>query len=186
MKKQIRIAGIDDAAFDKFSDKKAKVIGAFFRGGDFIDGVISSEIDVDGTDSTRKISEMILKSRFRPQLQAIILDGIAVGGFNVVDINSLNRKTGIPVIVVIRRMPDLKRIHSTLEKLGMEKKTRLLEKAGKPVKIGRIYVQYAGIEEGEVKEIIGITCTHSYIPEPVRVAHLIGQGISMGESRGNA
>ncbi|MBD3314086.1 DUF99 family protein [Candidatus Woesearchaeota archaeon] len=186
MKKELRILGIDDCPFNKFRDKKVKVIGAFFRGGNFIDGVMSAEADVDGTNSTARIAAMINRSRFRPQIQAVFIDGIAVGGFNIIDIESLHKNTKLPVIVVIRRLPDLKKIHLTLRKLGMEKKIALLEKAGEPVKMGKIYVQYKGINGEKVQELLKLTCTHSFIPEPIRVAHLIGQGITLGESRGSA
>ena len=67
MKKEIRVVGIDDSSFNKFRDKKVTIIGTFFRGGNFIDGVLSTTADVDGANSTKKISEMIIKSRFRPQ-----------------------------------------------------------------------------------------------------------------------
>ncbi|MBU0535979.1 MAG: DUF99 family protein [Nanoarchaeota archaeon] len=186
MKKQARVIGIDDSPFNKFKDTEVKVIGAFYRGGDFIDGVLSTECRIDGIDSTAKIAGMINKSRFRSQLQAVFLDGIAVGGFNVIDIEALHNKTRLPVIVVIRRYPDFRRIYSALNKLKMARKIKLIEKAGEPVKIGKIWVQFKGIKEDGVRELLRLTCTHSYIPEPIRVAHLIGQGISLGESRGNA
>lgn len=186
MKKEIRVVGIDDASFDKFRDKKVTVIGTFFRGGNFIDGVLSTEAKVDGSDSTEKIARMINKSKFKPQLQAVFLDGIAVGGFNVIDIHELSKKTRLPVIVVVRDYPDFNRIFSALKKLKMQSKIKLIERAGKPVKINKIYVQFANTTLYNVKKLLEITCTHSFLPEPVRVAHLIGQGIKMGESRGNA
>ena len=86
MKKQIRILGIDDAAFDKFNDKEVIVIGTVFRGGDFMDGVMTCKVKVDGDDATNKLIEMINKSKFKTQFRAIMLDGIAVAGFNVFDI----------------------------------------------------------------------------------------------------
>ena len=86
VKKQIRVLGIDDAHFDKFKDKETLIIGAFFRGGEFIDGIVSTRVMVDGSDSTKKITEMVKNSKFYPQIRAIMLDGIAVGGFNIVDV----------------------------------------------------------------------------------------------------
>jgi len=186
MKHEIRVLGIDDASFDKFMDRRTMVIGTFFRGGNFLDGVMSTNITVDGTDSTAKIIAMINRSRFKSQLQAIFLDGIAVGGFNVIDVGKLSRKTGLPVIVVIRRYPDFRKIKAALARLRMQEKIRLIENAGKPVKMNRVYVQLTGISPERAKRMLDITCTHSYIPEPIRIAHLIGQGITKGESKGNA
>lgn len=185
-KKEIRILGIDDAPFDKFNDKKTLVIGTFFRGGSFMDGVLSTKVSVDGNDSTKKIIKLVKKSKFKPQLQAIMLDGIALGGFNVVDIVQINKETNIPVIVVMRDYPDFEKIERALIKLNKKEKIKLLKKAGEIHKVGNIYIQTCGIDLEKAKGIIKITCTRSYIPEPIRVAHIIASGIIFGESRGKA
>ena len=206
IKKEIRILGIDDAPFNKFqnpkwipgmqrvTDKllrrfmrgKTIVIGTFFRGGSSLDGVISTKITVDGDDSTKNIVEMVNKCKFKPQLKLLMLDGIAVGGFNIVDIEELNKKTNLPVIVVIRNQPNFKKIEAALKKLGKEKKYELIKKAGKVHKLERIYIQVRGMKLEEAKKIVNMTCTRSYIPEPVRAAHLIAAGVVDGQSRGRA
>jgi hypothetical protein len=186
MKKEIRVLGIDDSSFNRFKDKKVFVIGAFFRGGDWIDGVMTTTARIDGSDATGNIIKMVRKSKFRSQIQAILLDGIAVAGFNVIDIEQLNKKTRIPVIVVVRRYPNFKKIFSILARLKMKKKIDMIKRAGEPVKIGKLYVQSKGVSEQDVREILRIACTRSFVPEPIRVAHLIGQGISLGESKGSA
>ena len=71
-------------------------------------------------------------------------------------------------------------------KIKKKNQVRLIDKAGKPLKVGKVYVQYKGLKLKEVKEILKITCTRSYIPEQIRVAHLIAQGLYFGESKGNA
>jgi len=186
MKKEIRVMGIDDSPFDKFSSRNTSVIATIFRGGSWLDGVLSTKVSVDGNNSTSKLIEMINKCKFKPQLQAILLDGIALGGFNIIDIKELNKKTGIPVIVVIRKMPDIATIHKVLVKINKKHKIKLLDKAGVPLKVGKIFVQFKGINLEDVKEVLRITCTRSLIPEPIRVAHLIAAGVYFGESKGNA
>lgn len=186
LRKEIRIVGIDDASFDKFKDKETLVIATFFRGGNFVDGIMSAKVKVDGSDSTDKIIQMINKSKFKSQIKCIMLDGIAVGGFNVIDIVRLNKETNIPVMIVIRKMPDFKKIKSALKKLGMQEKIRLIENAGEVIKINNIFTQFIGIDKATAKKFLDISCTHSFIPEPIRVAHLIGQGIGLGESKGDA
>lgn len=186
IKKEIRVIGIDDAPFDKFKKGKVLVIGTIFRGGSFIDGILSTMVRVDGNDSTRKLIDMINKCKFKPQLQCILLDGIAFGGFNIIDIEELYKKTKIPVMVVIRRMPNLKKIFETLIKLNKKSKIKLIEKAGQVNKIGKIFVQIKGVDIHKAKEILNITCTRSLIPEPIRVAHLIAAGVVNGESKGKA
>jgi endonuclease V-like protein UPF0215 family len=186
VKKEARVLGIDDSPFDKFKDKECLVVGTVFRGGNYPDGILSTKVRVDGIDSTKRIVEMVNKSKFKPQLRAIFLDGIALGGFNVVDIGLLNKKTGIPVVVVVRNYPDFGKIIRALKKLKKLRQIKLIENAGKPVKARKIWVQFKGIEFAEVKELIKITATRSFIPEPIRVAHLIASGIVKGESKGDA
>jgi len=186
MKKEIRILGIDDAPFNKFKKGNVLVVGTIFRGGSWLDGVLSTKVKVDGSNSTKKLIEMINKCKFKPQIQCIILDGIAFGGFNIVDVEELNKKTKIPVIIVIRRMPDFKKIKSTLKKLRKERKYRLIEKAGEVHKVSKIYIQINGISLEDAKKVLKISCTRSLLPEPIRVSHIIAAGIVTGESKGKA
>lgn len=185
-KKEIRIIGIDDAPFNKFKKGSVLVVGTIFRGGEWCDGILSTKVAVDGNNSTKKLIEMINKCKFKPQLRCIALDGIALGGFNIVDVKELNKKTKIPVMVVIRRYPDFKKIEETLKKLNKYHKYRLIEKAGAVNKIGDIFVQLSGLNLEQARSILKITCTRSLIPEPIRVAHLIAAGVVAGESKGKA
>ena len=187
MKKEIRILGIDDAPFPRRRKTNVLVVGCFYRGGDFMDGLVSTHIKQDGMNATEKLVKMVAGSKFYSQLQCIMLDGIALGGFNVVDIHELSEKTKLPVIVIIRDMPDFEKIRKALSNLSRgEKRFELMIKAGKPKKLGKVYVQKAGISLNNVKKILKIACTHSYVPEPIRIAHIIGQGIKKGQSSGRA
>lgn len=186
IKKEARILGIDDSPFDKFRDKKVLVIGTFFRGGSSLDGVMTTTAAVDGKDATAKIIRMVRKSKFYTQLRAIMLNGIAVGGFNVVDIQRLNKETGIPVVIVMRDYPEVEKIKATLERIGMKDKVKLIEKAGAIHRVGNIHIQLSGCSLEKAKELLKISCTRSHIPEPIRTAHLIAAGIKLGESKGKA
>ena len=186
LKKEIRILGIDDSPFKKFKRGNVLVVGTIFRGGTFLDGLLTTKVAVDGSNSTSKLIEMINKTKFKPQIRCIFLNGIALGGFNVIDIEELNKKTKIPVIVIIRKFPDFKKIEATLKKIGKHNKYKLIEKAGTPEKVGKIYIQRKGITLDKAKEILKLTCTRSLIPEPLRLAHIIASGVVTGESGGKA
>lgn len=186
IKKEIRIIGFDDSPFS-FSDKKTFLIGVVCRGGRQIDGVVTTRIKVDGNDSTRRITECVKKSRHYDQLRVIMLDGITFAGFNVVDIEKLREKTGLPVIVAISERPDLEKMKKTMERFGnLEKRWSLIRKAGKIHECeirnsvtGRkkIFFQCCGMNESEGKDILNISSINSLIPEPLRIAHLIGYGL---------
>ena len=186
VKKEIRVIGIDDSPFNKFKDKKILVVGVVMRGGSWIDGILSAKVSVDGDDSTKKLIEMINGCKFKPQLQCGFLDGIAVGGFNVIDVKELNKKTKLPVIIIIRRKPNIQKIKKTLIKINKQQKIKLIEKAGNVIQIDDIFVQLTGIDLEEARKVLKVVCTRSLIPEPLRLAHLIAQGVVLGESRGRA
>lgn len=192
IKREIRIVGFDDAPFTPRSEGKVPVIGVVFRGGNFLDGVLRTDVTIDCMDATHTLIELINKSRHKKQLRAIMLKGITIGGFNMVDISQLYEKTGLPVIVVNRRMPDLGDIRIALQNFDdFEDRWNCVKKAGKihKMKIEKdknIYFQFKGLKKEEVKTIIRLSCTRSLIPEPLRVAHLIASAIVKGESGGRA
>ena len=190
VKPEIRIVGFDDSPFS-FGDRDVLVIGTVFRGGSFLDGVITCRVQVDGTDSTERITEAVNKSPHKKQLRVIMLDGITFGGFNVVDLDKLHKGTGLPVIAVVRDKPDFGSIRKALEKLdGSEARWKLIEKAGdvKPLEIKNpqsgeprtVWFQSSGIDDETVRKLMVLSSTRSFIPEPLRTAHLIGQGIGSG------
>ncbi len=190
IKREIRILGIDDSAL---LNEKVMIVGTVFRGADWMDGVLRSDVTKDGVDATDIIIKMILRSKHCGQIRAVMLDGITYAGFNVVDINEIYGQTGIPVIVVMRSKPDFEKIKAALKYFpdGDERWT-IIQKAGKIEEIAgekeksSIYVQKAGINLEIVRKIIRLTSIRSNIPEPLRVAHLIATGIILGESRGKA
>ena len=185
-KREIRTLGIDDSPFKKFKKGSILVVGTIFRGGTLLDGLLTTKVSIDGDNSTKNLIHMINSSKFKLQLRCILLNGIAVAGFNVIDIKELNQKTKIPVIVVIRKYPDFKKIEETLKKINKQKKYKIIQKAGPVEQIGKIYIQRKGITKKKAIEILKLTCTRSLIPEPIRVAHLIAGGVVTGESKGKA
>ena len=186
LKKEIRVIGIDDSAFNKSQKSKVLVVGVIMRGGEWVDGILSTKVKIDGNDSTSKIIQMISNCRFRTQLRCIFLNGIAVAGFNVMDIQKISKETHIPVIVIIRKNPDMETIKKTLIKINKKQKIKLIEKAGNVFKVESIFVQLCGIDLEMAKKIVKLTCTRSFIPEPLRIAHLVATGIVSGESKGRA
>lgn len=192
LKKEIRILGFDDGAFVSRSKEPVPVIGVVFRGGTIIDGALKTEVAVDGADATDKIVKLINESRHKQQLKVVMLDGITLAGFNVVDIKELNEQTNIPVIVINRKIPDIQKFKAALKKFpDFEQKLKAVEHAGEIkdccVKdFKKIYYQCIGISDDTAREIIKLSSTRSYIPEPLRVAHLLATAFVKGESYGQA
>ena len=190
MKQEIRILGVDDSPFT-FSDKYGTVIGVVMRGGQYLECVLKREISIDGDDATYVCIDIIKKSKHRKQLKVLLLDGVTLGGFNVVNIEKIYTDTNLPVITVTRDEPDFEKIKKALKKHFTDWKTRFnLIKNGQIHKIktkhNPIFIKCVGIDVEEAKEIIKLSTIRGVIPEPIRMAHLIASGITRGESYGKA
>ena len=192
IKKEIRIVGFDDGPFIPRSKGKVPVVGVVFRGGSFLDGILKTDVSIDGLDATDTLIKLVNKSRHKKQLRVIMLKGVTIGGFNMINISQLHEKTSLPVIVVNRKMPNLKDIRNALKNFhDFENRWKCIEKAGKIYKMKiekdkNIYYQFKGLKKEEVERIIRLSCTRSFIPEPLRVAHLIASALIKGESGGRA
>ena len=92
MKTQVRVLGIDDAPFS-FSDGKVPIVGVVVRLPGYVEGVMISQVAVDGDDADQAITDMLLGSRYREQIRMVMIDGTALGGFNVVDIDRLSNES---------------------------------------------------------------------------------------------
>jgi len=181
------VVGFDDGPFRRGGRGNVLVVGAVFAG-TRLDGVLSATVRQDGERATATLAKLVAASRFSGHLQAVMLQGIAFGGFNVVDIHALSRKLGLPVLAVMRRRPDFTAIRSVLLSRvpGGARKWARIERAGPVERAGTVYVQRAGIDLDDAKRLVAGTTLHGAVPEPLRVAHLIAGGVAGGHSRGRA
>lgn len=193
IKPEIRILGVDDGPFEPRSKGEVPLVGAVFRGGRWLEGVLKTHIEQDGTDATERLIEMVNRSRHRGQLRVLMVDGATFAGFNVLDAKEVFRKTGLPVIVISRELPDMADIRKALKHLpGWRDRWKILRGLGKiyPVRTkshgAPIYMQLIGIKRTDAESMVKISSTRSLVPEPLRVAHLIATAIVRGESYGRA
>lgn len=181
------VVGIDDAAFDRAHRGDVPVVGTVFAGLRF-DGVMIGKVRRDGANATSKLASLVLGSKFREHLQLLMLNGIALGGFNVVDIHGLHEQLGLPILVVCRRQPDFDAIREALltRVPGGRRKWALIERLGAMEPAGKVFVQRAGLDLDVARATVERFAVHGHVPEPLRVAHLIGGAVADGESRGQA
>lgn len=184
IKPEIRVLGVDDCPFKPRSQGSVKVVGVVYRGGYWLDGVMTTEIQIDGFDATEKIAEMIVNSPHYEQLRLIMLNGITFAGFNVVSTRRLFNKTGLPVIALTKENPDLEGIKEALQKLPQWRiRWMAMMDAGKIFMLRTrrnakpLSIQIMGISRQNAEKIVKMTCTRSSIPEAVRVAHIIASGL---------
>ncbi|MAG21864.1 MAG: hypothetical protein CL943_00980 [Candidatus Diapherotrites archaeon] len=183
MKNSISVLAIDDGSFKPKSRGKTVLIGVVFRIDGRIDGILKEDVGIDALDSTKQIIKMCNKSKFKDQIKYILLDGIAVAGFNVVDVETLFKKTGKPVINVFRKMPRLNLIEVALNNFkDKPKRLSLIKKAEDIYSFKNIFFQCHGITPNKAKILLKKTIFYSGLPEPIRIAHLIASAVTTGES----
>ena len=181
------VIGFDDAPFAHQHRGDVRVFGVICAR-TRLDGVVSGLVRRDGTNATARMIELVEKSQFHRHIRAVLLQGIAVAGFNVVDAHQLALRLDVPVVVVARRKPRLSLIKAALfgHTRGAERKWRLIERAGEMEPLASVWVQRVGIDREQTAALLRATTLHGNLPEPLRLAHLIAGGVTTGKSRGRA
>ena len=176
---------MDDAPFEKRQRTPVPIVGVVMEGPDRIESVAVGGFPVDGEDVTAYLAGWIGGLRARPALQGVILGGITVAGLAVVDMAALAERLGLAVLAVTRRNPVGSELAEALRAAGLEHRLALLERAPRAFGVGEgLYLAHAGTTRAEAERLVVSSLAKSRLPEPLRVAHLIGQAIVLAESRG--
>ena len=155
------------------------------EGADRIESVAMGGFPVDGEEVTGYLAGWVGGLRTRPALQGVILGGITVAGLAVVDVADLAEQLGLPVLVVTRRNPVGSDLAEALRSAGLDHRLPLVERVPRAFGVGEgLYLAHAGTSRAEAERLVLSSLAKSRLPEPLRVAHLIGQAIVLGESRG--
>ncbi len=158
------------------------VIGATCKGVHLV-GLDRTEVHIDGRDATAQVLKMLQSSKHLQEIQYILLDGVALGGFNLVDCDTLYATLQIPILTVTVKNPDLPSMKAALRKHfpNAEERIALLDRIGSPeefdVDIGLgpnvIYFKPFGTTVATAQQLLRVLCKRSKVPEPLRLAHLI-------------
>ena len=181
------IIAFDDGAFAPFHRGDVPVVGAVFA--DLrLDGVVIGHVRRDGANATRTLVRLVAGSKFAEHVRLVLLQGIALAGFNVVDVVSLHEALSVPVLVVTRRRPDDRAVRDALLRRvpGGRRKLALVGKLGRAEAVGGVFVQRVGLSPAEAEWVIDHFAVKGRIPEPLRTAHLIASALAGGVSRGRA
>ncbi|MCL5429905.1 MAG: DUF99 family protein [Candidatus Marsarchaeota archaeon] len=181
MKKGVRILAI---ACAPLKDGDTLLVGVVSRA-DMIEGILSTRVKVDGTDSTEKISRMLNKSRFREQVRLIAMNGIGIAGLNIVDVKSLERRTDAKVLSVTRRRPhprkliDALKAFADMERESVSARMEMINQVKKLNEFRTVgFYAQTTLERNDAEKFV----TESV--KLVRLAHLIASGVTSGESKG--
>lgn len=184
MKDNPIIMGCDDATFSlKKGGDKTYLIGVICQGVRIVK-VQKNLITIDGNDATQQLITLINKNR--KHTQYILTHTITFGGFNLIDMKEIYDRTKKPIIAVTEKEVNLDSVKKTLIKKFpnmYEDKLRNIYNAGNLFETviktaadqAKIFFHKIGISINEAKELLKKVSIDSKLPEPVRIAHLIGR-----------
>lgn len=178
----IRAIGFDDAPFQRRRGSAVFVAGAVCAGTRF-EGLVWGKVRRDGWNATDELCRLLLHGKFLPQLHLVLLDGIAFGGLNVVDLAALAQRLERPCIAVMRRPPDLEAVERAVRHLpGAERRLAALRRAGEVHVRAPFVFQAQGIDPAVAADALARLTDKGHVPEALRLAHLIGAAVRTGES----
>lgn len=181
-RRQIRVIGFDDAPFSRQQTEPVAVAGVVCAGTRF-EGLLWGQIAIDGFDSTDTLIRMLQNSKFKPQLHLVLLDGIGMGGLNLIDISHLSQEVKLPCVAVMRKFPNLEKMKEVIAR-SREPEARLaiLAKAGQIYSQPPFYFQVVGLPPSLTLRVLQHLTDCGHVPEALRLAHLITAGVIKGES----
>ena len=168
--KDARVMAVDDAPFSRGSDS-TWLVGLIMRVDGTIENLAKVAIKVDGDDANEAIAQ--LASMIGNGIRMILLQGITFGGFNVADIGNLYERTGIPIAVVIDRMPDMESIEDALRKHFKDWNLKIEKMQNRIYTDGKLYYQFSGIDPNLGMKFVQRFIKNGNYPEPLRMANLI-------------
>jgi hypothetical protein len=178
----IRVIGFDDAPFAKRPNARVPICGVVCATTRF-EGMVWGEVRRDGWGATDELCRLLIGGKFLPQIHLVLLDGLAFGGFNVVDLPRLAATLERPCVAVMRKQPNLAAVEAALQRLTRpDERMALFRKGGAIHQAGPFVFQVAGAEPDEVARGLARLSDRGNVPEALRLAHLIGSAVRQGES----
>ena len=177
-KRGIRIFGIAESF--KKSNLTSTLGGVVMRRDLIVDGIVFGNSTLKGDDSTKSIHCMF-RSLERDDINCILLDGLIISMYNIIDGEQLNNITGLPVIAIT--FEDSAGLEEHIRNHFLEKSEMKLEqyrKLGNRDKVRLktdklLYIRYWGLSlKGALNTLNAFTLQGS-IPEPIRVAKLLAR-----------
>ncbi|MEB3826184.1 endonuclease dU [Phormidium sp. CCY1219] len=182
----IRVIGFDDAPFLRGAGGKVAIAGVVCAGTRF-EGMLWGEVTQDGFDATDTLCELLIGSKFLPQLHLVLLDGIGFGGFNLVDLPRLQDRLQLPCVAVMRRHPRLPPMKEAMSRLPhFERRLSILQRAGAIYHVPPFFFQVCGEDPAIAASALQRVTDCGKVPEALRLAHLIGAAVVTGVSGSSA
>ena len=176
------LRGLVIAESFKQGDKRSRLAGVVMRRDFVIDGFVFGHCTVGGDDATDSIIKMYSKLG-RDDINFVLVSGLIIAMYNIIDVTTLRKETGLPVIGVTYE--DSKGIESAIKYHfpdSYEQKIEKYCKLGKRSKIRLhtgydLYLRTEGCTTKEAQKLLDHFTLQGSIPEPLRVAQLLAKSL---------
>ena len=145
-----------------------------------VDGVIFGNVTIGGNDATDRIISMI-RTLQRNDINLILLDGIIISLYNIIDGEEIFKTTNIPVIAItfkdsIGISQSIKNNFPNNYENKIEIYNKLTEREKIILKTGKfLFIRNWGISIEDSINVINAFLIQGAIPEPVRLAKMIAR-----------
>jgi uncharacterized protein len=180
-KKAIRALGVAESF--RPSAKRSTLAGVVMRSDLVVDGFVLGAATVGGDDATGAVLGMYRRLR-REDVNLIMLAGCVISRYNIVDLDVLARKSGLPVICLTynesKGIEDAISRHFDHPEERLEEYRKLGPRSSVLLRTGhRVYVRNSGIDDSDARGILDAFTLQGGIPEPVRLAKLLARCASV-------
>lgn len=166
----------------KQGDKRSKLSGVVIRRDFIIDGFVFGHCTIGGDDATDSILKMYYKLE-RDDINFIMISGLIISMYNIVDIVKIRKETGLPVIGVT--YDESKGIEDAIKhhfpgsyKSKIEKYSKLVKRSKIILHTGyNLYLRTEGCTSKEARTLLDLFTLQGSIPEPLRIAQLLAKSI---------
>ncbi|MEM0367757.1 MAG: DUF99 family protein [Candidatus Nitrosocaldus sp.] len=178
-KKAVRALGVAES-FRK-GRSKAVLAGVVMRSDLVIDGVAYSNTTIRGDDATDAVIELY-KALNRNDVNMIMLGGVVISMYNIIDLDRLYSTLSIPVIGVTFEESEgleehiMRAFQGEQAERKLEAYRRLGARSKVMLKTGHyVYVRCAGTNTRIAKRALNKFLLQGSVPEPIRVARLLAR-----------
>jgi len=174
-KRAIRALGVAES-FRK-TDKRSTLAGVVVRSDRIVDGFAFGGAIVGGDDATGAILRLYRALR-RDDVNLLMLSGCVISLYNIVDVDALASKSGVPVIALTYResagIEGAIRHHFNDGEEKLERYARLGPRVPILLHTGyKVYARLSGVSEADAGRVLDSFTLQGGVPEPVRVAKLL-------------
>ncbi len=174
------LRGLVIAESFKQNSKKSILAGVVMRRDFLIDGFVFGKATLEGDDATETILSMYKKLN-RPDISYLLISGIIIAMYNIIDLKKISQSLGLPVIGVTYQdsegIEEAIRHHFPDSHESKLKEYQELEKRDKITLHTSydIYIRKEGCTLSDVKHLLDELTLQGSFPEPLRVAQLLAK-----------